>query len=181
MHYHACKERTCFVINNNPEEVQSPALLEWKDVQRKFSWDILFLLGAGYAISDACYASCLTVWIGQQMAGLNVFPPFVIMIMVSLLATFMTEIACNTATASILLPIVAQMVINIYIRKTISKSLNCKLAYYFQGTAIGINPMRLMIPVTISSCNAFMLPIGTPSNAMVFKAANMKLRDMVRN
>jgi len=88
----------------------SPSLLDWNYVQQKFPWNVLLLLGGGYAISDASKVSGLSIWIGQSLSGLAALPPIAIMILMCLMASTLTEVASNTATASILLPIVAQMV-----------------------------------------------------------------------
>ena len=95
------------------EKIQiSPALIDWNHVQQKFPWSILFLLGGGFAISDASKASGLSIWIGQSLSGLAVLPPIAILILMCSLTSALTEVASNTALASILLPVVAQMVKN---------------------------------------------------------------------
>jgi Na+/H+ antiporter NhaD/arsenite permease-like protein len=69
-----------------------------------------FYLGGGFALSDATEASGLSDWIGQQLTGLQVLPPFVIMLIICIITATITEIASNTATANILLPILADTV-----------------------------------------------------------------------
>nr|CAH0112211.1 unnamed protein product [Daphnia galeata] len=135
----------------------SPALLEWSYVQQRFPWSVLLLLGGGYAISDASKVSGLSILLAHYLSALAALPPFAVMFLMCLLASAMTEIASNAAVASILLPIVAQI-----------------------GEVTNMNPLYLMIPVTFSCCHAFMLPVGTPSNAMVFSAGKMKPGEMVR-
>ena len=88
----------------------SPALLDWNHVQQKFPWSTLFLLGGGLALSDASNASGLSIWIGQSLSGLAVLPPIAILILMCSLTSALTEVASNTALASILLPVVAQIV-----------------------------------------------------------------------
>lgn len=101
----------CFSKAGPDEEVRpSPALLDWNYVQQKFPWNVLLLLGGGYAISDASKVSGLSLWMGSQLSVLGALPPIAVMILMCLLASLITEVASNTATASILLPIVAQMV-----------------------------------------------------------------------
>ena len=101
----------CFNTAQPDEKVQpSPSLLDWNHVQQKFPWNVLLLLGGGFAISEASKVSGLSVWIGRNLSVLATLPPIAIMILLCLLASLMTEVASNTATASILLPIVAQMV-----------------------------------------------------------------------
>ena len=70
--------------------------------------------GGGFALSDATLESGLSDWIGQQLAGLSVLPPFVTMLIICIITATITEVASNTATANILLPILAQTVITLY-------------------------------------------------------------------
>ncbi len=88
----------------------SPSLLDWNHIQQKFPWSTLFLLGGGLAMSDATNASGLSILIGQSLSGLPVLPPIAILILMCSLTSALTEVASNTALASILLPIVAQIV-----------------------------------------------------------------------
>ena len=99
----------CFTTGDQ-EPRSSASLLDWSYVQQKFPWNVLLLLGGGYAISDASKVSGLSHWIGHHLSALSFLPPIVIMGLMCLLASVITEVASNTATASILLPIVAQMV-----------------------------------------------------------------------
>lgn len=93
-----------------PAPGSSPALLEWSYVQQRFPWSVLLLLGGGFAISDASKASGLSFMLANHLSALAALPPFAVMFLVCLLASAMTEIASNSAVASILLPIVAQIV-----------------------------------------------------------------------
>ncbi|KAI9556377.1 hypothetical protein GHT06_018951 [Daphnia sinensis] len=146
-----------FFSKPGQESSSSPALLEWSYVQRKFPWSVLLLLGGGYAISDASKVSGLSVLLANYLSSLATLPPFAIMFIMCFLTSAITEIASNTAIASILLPIVAQI-----------------------SEVAKLNPLYLMMPVTFSCCHAFMLPVGTPSNAMVFSAGKMKPGDMMK-
>ncbi|KZR99534.1 I'M NOT DEAD yet protein, partial [Daphnia magna] len=91
------------------ESSSSPALLEWSYVQRKFPWSVLLLLGGGYAISDASKVSGLSVLLANYLSSLATLPPFAVLLIMCFLTSAITEIASNTAIASILLPIVAQI------------------------------------------------------------------------
>ena len=82
-------------------------------MQQKFPWNVLLLLGGGYVISDASKVSGLSYWLGHKLSVIQFLPPVVVSILMCLVATVLTEVASNTATASILLPIVAQMVTNL--------------------------------------------------------------------
>nr|CAH0105112.1 unnamed protein product [Daphnia galeata] len=138
-------------------EKPSPALLDWKYVQDRLPWGIVLLLGGGFALSDATEASGLSDWIGQQLTGLQVLPPFVIMLIICIITATITEIASNTATANILLPILADTAVS-----------------------IKVNPLYLMVPATVTCSYAFMLPVATPPNAIVFSAAKMNPVEMMK-
>lgn len=135
----------------------SPALLDWKYVQERLPWGVILLLGGGYALSDATKKSGLSNWIGVQLAGMVVLPPFLIMLVVCVITATITEVASNTAVANIFLPILADTAI-----------------------AIRINPLYFMIPVTATCSYAFMLPVSTPPNAIAFSAAKMKPNEMMK-
>ena len=79
-------------------------------MQQRFPWSVLLLLGGGYAISDASKVSGLSILLAHYLSALAALPPFAVMFLMCLLASAMTEIASNAAVASILLPIVAQIV-----------------------------------------------------------------------
>lgn len=91
-------------------DTSSPALLDWPYVQQKFPWSVLLLLGCGYVISDASKVSGLTLSVGNSLSSLATLPPSAVMVLMCLLASIVTELASNTAVASILVPIVAQIV-----------------------------------------------------------------------
>ncbi|KZS20753.1 Solute carrier family 13 member 4 [Daphnia magna] len=135
----------------------SPALLEWKLVQDRLPWGIVLLLGGGFALSDASKASGLSSWLGDQLAVLSFLPPFAIMLIICIMTAAVTEVASNTATANILLPILAEMAVT-----------------------IKVNPLFLMLPATVTCSYAFMLPVATPPNAIVFAAGRMNPIDMVK-
>ncbi|KAI9557048.1 hypothetical protein GHT06_016845 [Daphnia sinensis] len=135
----------------------SPALLEWKLVQDRLPWGIVLLLGGGFALSDASKASGLSSWLGDQLAVLSFLPPFAIMLIICIMTAAVTEVASNTATANILLPILSEMAVT-----------------------IKVNPLFLMLPATVTCSYAFMLPVATPPNAIVFAAGKMNPVDMVK-
>lgn len=139
-------------------EKPSRALLDWKYVQDRLPWGIVLLLGGGFALSDACKESGLSTWLGEQLSGLSVLPPFAILFIVCVMTAMITEVASNTATANILLPVLSETSI-----------------------AIGINPLYLMLPATVTCSYAFMLPVATPPNAIVFSAAKMDPLEMMKS
>ncbi|XP_046438107.1 solute carrier family 13 member 5-like isoform X1 [Daphnia pulex] len=133
------------------------ALLEWKYVQDKLPWGVVLLLGGGFAISDASKISGLSTWLGAQLSVLSVLPPFIIMLTICIMTAAVTEVASNTATANILLPILSEM-----------------------ANTIQVNPLFLMLPATVTCSYAFMLPVATPPNAIVFAAGKMNQVDMMK-
>ena len=103
-----------FTISESGKEKPSEALLNWDYVQDRLPWGIVLLLGGGFALSDASKESGLSAWLGTQLAGLGDLPPLAIMFIICIMTATVTEIASNTATANILLPILAEMVSKIW-------------------------------------------------------------------
>ncbi|KAB1265766.1 Solute carrier family 13 member 5 [Camelus dromedarius] len=149
-----------------------PPLLNWKVAQEKVPWGIVLLLGGGFALAKGCevtppapcgdcplcasQASGLSEWIGKQMEPLHAVAPAAITLILSLLTAVLTECTSNVATITLFLPIFASM-----------------------SRSIGLNPLYIMIPCTLSSSFAFMLPVATPPNAIVFSYGHLKVSDMV--
>ena len=118
-------------------------------------WGIVILFGGGFALAYAFKISGLSLWIGSQLTGLSSIPPILIIAAICLMMTFLTELTSNTATTQTLLPIIAGVAIG-----------------------IGVNPLLLMIPATLSASCAFMLPVATPPNAIVYGSGIFKIREM---
>ncbi len=131
-------------------------IMDW-DTASKLPWNILLLFGGGFALATAFKVSGLSLWFGGQLAGLASFHPILIILSISLIITFLTELTSNTATTEMVLPILAGMAIS-----------------------TGINPLLLMIPATISASMAFMLPVATPPNAIIFGANRITVTQMAR-
>nr|CAH0100027.1 unnamed protein product [Daphnia galeata] len=143
--------------SENERPKANPSMLTWEFMQAKLPWGLVLLLGSGFALSDASKISGLSKWLGHQLSALEVLPPFSILIICCTLTTWMTEIVSNTATANIVLPILAQM-----------------------AETIHVNPLYLMIPAAATCCYTFVLPVGTPANAIVYNSAKMKPLDMIK-
>lgn len=137
---------------NNPGQF----LMDWHTASR-LPWGILLLFGGGFAIAGGFVSSGLDQQMGLLIRPYLVFHPLLIVLAICLLVTFLTELTSNTATAAALLPIV-------------------------QGTALALklNPLLLMLPATISASMAFMLPVATPPNAIVFASGHIRMSQMVR-
>ncbi len=131
-------------------------LLDW-DTAKGLPWGILLLFGAGLAIASGFQESGLANWIGEQLTVLEGIHLFVILLLVTSLVIFLTEITSNTATATMMFPIMASL-----------------------SSAIGVHPYALMIGAGIASSCAFMLPVATPPNAVVFGSGYLKIPDMAR-
>ncbi|XP_004716211.1 solute carrier family 13 member 5 [Echinops telfairi] len=134
-----------------------PALMNWKVAHEKVPWGIVLLLGGGFALAKGCEASGLSEWMGKQMEPLHAVPPAAISLILSLLVALFTECTSNVATTTLFLPIFASM-----------------------SRSIGLNPLYAMLPCTLSASFAFMLPVATPPNAIVFAYGHLKVSDMVK-
>ncbi|MFC1536017.1 SLC13 family permease [Candidatus Neomarinimicrobiota bacterium] len=131
-------------------------ILDW-DTAAKLPWNIVILFGGGFALASGFKESGLANYLGQQMQGFGVFHPIIIVLAICLFVTFLTELTSNTATAEMLLPIIGGLAI-----------------------AVKINPLFLMIPATISCSFAFMLPVATPPNAIIFGTNRLKISEMAK-
>ncbi|XP_021559976.1 solute carrier family 13 member 2 [Neomonachus schauinslandi] len=142
----------------NPGRLKAPpALLNWKTVNEKMPWNIVLLLGGGFALAKGSEKSGLSEWLGDKLTPLeNVPPPAIAFIICLLIATF-TECTSNVATTTLFLPILASM-----------------------AQAIHLHPLYVMLPCTLASSLAFMLPVATPPNAIVFSFGGLKVSDMAR-
>ncbi|MGH9341844.1 MAG: SLC13 family permease [Acidobacteriota bacterium] len=131
-------------------------LLDW-DWAKRIPWGILILFGGGIALADGFQSTGLALWVGQSLEGLQGVPVVLLILSVCLLITFLTEVTSNTATATIFMPIMGGMAV-----------------------ALEIAPELLMIPATISASCAFMLPVATPPNAIVFASEHLSIPQMAR-
>jgi sodium-dependent dicarboxylate transporter 2/3/5 len=133
------------------------ALMNWQTAVR-LPWGILLLFGGGFSIAAAFQASGLSFWCGTVFSGLGIESPLWLVVGTCLLMTFLTEITSNTATTQVMLPIIAKV-----------------------SQAMNINPLTLMLPATLSASCAFMLPVATPPNAIVFGSGHVTMGRMVRS
>jgi sodium-dependent dicarboxylate transporter 2/3/5 len=131
-------------------------LLDWQTAS-KLPWHILLLFGGGFALATGFKESGLSLWFGEHLAGLSSFHPILIILSIALIITFLTELTSNTATTEMVLPILAGIAIS-----------------------SNINPLLLMIPATMSASMAFMLPVATPPNAIIFGTSRISVGQMAR-
>jgi sodium-dependent dicarboxylate transporter 2/3/5 len=127
------------------------------DVFTAIPWGIILLFGGGFALADGFRASGLTAHLAGQFQSVAHVPPWVVLLIVCLVINFLTELTSNTATANMFLPVLAAWAVG-----------------------QGIEPQYVMIPATISASMAFMLPVATPPNAIVFGGGYLEVRDMAR-
>ena len=133
-------------------------LLDWPTA-RGIPWGILLLFGGGLALAQAVETSGLSDAIGRALGGLAVGGPIVIVPAVCLAVTFLTEVTSNTATATILLPILAELA---------------------RSAPEPFDPALLMLPAALSASCAFMLPVATPPNAIVYGSGRLTIGEMAR-
>ncbi|HLW19541.1 MAG TPA: SLC13 family permease [Cyclobacteriaceae bacterium] len=131
-------------------------LLDWKTAE-KLPWGILLLFGGGLTIAAGFQVTGLAQWIGVQFVLLENFPFWIFLIAIIAAVNFLTEITSNTATASMILPILAAVAL-----------------------AMGVHPFGLMVSATMAASCAFMLPVATPPNAIVFGSGYLTIPDMMR-
>lgn len=149
-----CVALACFLL---PARVKDGvALLDWESA-KELPWDVLLLFGGGLALSAQFTSTGLSVWIGEQAAGLDVLPVVLIVVAVTALVLFLTELTSNTATAAAFLPIIGGVAVG-----------------------LGLDVMLLVVPVALAATSAFMLPVATPPNAIAFGSGYIRMNQMVR-
>ncbi len=131
-------------------------LMDW-DWGKKIPFGILLLFGGGLTLASLIQKTGLSIWIGEQLGSLAIFPTIVIVLAMVLLVILITELTSNTATTATFLPIAGALAIT-----------------------LGEHPLMLVIPATLAVSCAFMLPVATPPNAIVFSAGYLSQKDMTR-
>lgn len=130
--------------------------LVWADT-RSISFGILFLFGGGLALGKGLFASGAAQWIAESLPLSGSLHPLALIAIVAFIASFLSEIASNTAVANMMIPILIAV-----------------------ATAIRVPPYLLIVPATVACSNVFMLPISTPPNAIVYGSGKLKMSDMFR-
>jgi sodium-dependent dicarboxylate transporter 2/3/5 len=131
-------------------------LMDWEST-RRVPWGLLLLFGGGIAIARAFGESGLSAALGDALLGITVWPRVLMILAIALTVSFLTEVTSNTATTTTLMPVLAAA-----------------------GIAAGLDPAILMLPAALSASCAFMLPVATPPNAIVFGSGQLTVRQMAR-
>jgi len=145
-----------FIIPARNKSVKDATLMG-TDVVKKLPWDIVLLFGGGFALAKGFQVTGLSTFIGNQFSGLAGTPPLLMVFAICSGIIFLTELTSNTATTEMILPVLASVAV-----------------------AMQTNPLLLMVPATLSASCAFMFPVATPPNAIVFGSGRVKISDMVR-
>ncbi|KAM8974779.1 solute carrier family 13 member 4 isoform 2-T2 [Pelodytes ibericus] len=153
---HGKKEPGHSKVSEGDRDPDRP-MLTWPEFQRHMPWEIVILVGGGYALAAGCKTSGLSTWIGRQMECLSSLPSWAVSLLACVLVSGVTEFVSNPATVTIFLPIV------------------CSLS-----EALHINPLYTLIPVTMCISFAVMLPVGNPPNAIVYNYGHCQIKDMVK-
>jgi sodium-dependent dicarboxylate transporter 2/3/5 len=139
-----------------PTSKKGKKIMEW-DEAVKLPWGIVLLFGGGMALALGFESSGLALWIGNKLIALETIPFILLLIILITTVNFLTEITSNIATTAMLLPVLVSL-----------------------APTLGVHPYYLMIGATVAASCAFMLPVATPPNAVVFGSGYLKIEDMVK-
>lgn len=129
------------------QEPEREYLIDWATISKGVPWGVLFLFGGGFALAAGMEATGLSIWLGGVFGKLAGIPPFLIVLITCIGVTMLSEIASNTATAVMAMPILAAT-----------------------AGQVGLHPYLIMIAGTVAASYGFMLPVATPPNAIVFSS-----------
>lgn len=139
-----------------PSKTKHKKLISWSDT-KNLPWGIILLFGGGMALAKGFETSGLALWIGTQMTTLAGISTIILILLLITAVNFLTEITSNLATTAMLLPVLAPMALT-----------------------IDIHPFILMVAAAVAASCAFMLPVATPPNAVVFGSGYLRILDMVK-
>ncbi|MFV9551249.1 SLC13 family permease [Algibacter sp. PT7-4] len=138
-----------------PSKTKNKTLISWKDT-KNLPWGIIILFGGGMALAKGFETSGLALWLGNQMTTLVGISTLLLIFLLIAAVNFLTEITSNLATTAMLLPVLAPMAIT-----------------------VNIHPFILMVAAAVAASCAFMLPVATPPNAVVFGSGYLRIPDMI--
>ena len=131
-------------------------VLDWEAAE-DLPWGVLILFGGGLSLAQAIESTGLALWIGEALGVIGSWPLLLVVVLVTAAIIGLTEITSNTATAAAFLPIMASVAVG-----------------------MGENPFLLAVPVALAASSAFMLPVATPPNAIVFGSGDVSIPQMAR-
>lgn len=139
-----------------PTSKKGQTIIAWEDAV-KLPWGIVILFGGGMALALGFESSGLALWIGNKLVALDTVPFIMLLLILITTVNFLTEITSNIATTAMLLPVLISL-----------------------APTLGVHPYYLLIGATVAASCAFMLPVATPPNAVVFGSGYLKIEDMVK-
>jgi sodium-dependent dicarboxylate transporter 2/3/5 len=131
-------------------------LLDWETAVG-IPWDVILLMGGGFALAEGFTATGLTEWLSGQFGALQALPLFALILCIVLFITFIGEMTSNAATATMFIPVMGAL-----------------------SVSLGMDPLTLMVPTVLATSLGFMLPVATPPNAIVYASRVMSIEDMVK-
>ncbi len=146
-----------FLVPSGPALPDRRPLMSWTFAESRIPWGVLLLLGGGFALAYGVDKSGLAEIIGDSMAGLRSLAPVILIGTIVLIVSAMSELGSNSATASLIIPLVASM-----------------------AAKWGMEPHSLLIPAVLAASIGFMLPVASPMQTIVFGSGRIPIRQMVR-
>jgi sodium-dependent dicarboxylate transporter 2/3/5 len=145
-----------FILRTRESGGTTRSLLVWEEA-RQIPWDVLLLFGGGLSLAAAMEATGLATWLGERMSGLAGLPPIFILLGLAATVLLLSELASNTAIASMVMPISATL-----------------------AAAVNQPPLVMMLVAALAASTGFALPIATPPNTIVFGSGQVSVRNMLR-
>ena len=145
-----------FLIPSGDTTGRGRCLLDWPSAA-KLNWGVILLFGGGLSLANAVKVAGLATWVGQGLAVLTTWPPILLAGAICTLIIFLTELTSNAATTAAILPVIGAI-----------------------ATQGHLDPLVIAVPGVLAATCAFMLPVATPPNAMVFGAGYIRVPDMVK-
>ena len=143
-----------FMLPSGSKTEKHSTLLDWKTAD-KIPWGVLLLFGGGLSLAAAVKTSGLAIWIGGELAIIGTYDLLLIIFILVTIVVFLTELTSNTATTATFLPILGALAL-----------------------ATGLDPMILFVPLAISASCAFMLPVATAPNAVIYSSGQVSIPQM---
>jgi sodium-dependent dicarboxylate transporter 2/3/5 len=131
-------------------------LLDWQTATT-IPWDVILLMGGGFALAEGFSSTGLTEWLAGQLGVLQGMPVFLMILLVVVIVVFVGEMTSNAATATLFIPVMGALAVS-----------------------MDLHPLTLMAPTAIATSLGFMLPVATPPNAIVFGSRYVTIENMVR-